>query len=145
MIQDQLTALAEGQVWAPLGGLLIGMLLSLSPVSLPGVAAALAFVAGMDGILCSVRLPVRAPATTWRATDARVSATVTCRCARAFPPLFYPPRREGGKKATEPAVMSRPAPARRRTAGVRPRLALLTGQRDTPDARPGVHSGCSSR
>ncbi len=77
MIQDQLTALAEGQVWAPLGGLLIGMLLSLSPVSLPGVAAALAtfspgrvatdgtrshvplrqsvpavvaFVAGMDGI-----------------------------------------------------------------------------------------------
>lgn len=77
MIEDLLTALAEGRVWAPLGGLLIGVLLSLSPVSLPGVAAAVAtfspgrvtadgtrthvplrqtvpaivaFVAGMDGV-----------------------------------------------------------------------------------------------
>lgn len=81
MIPEQLTALGEGQLWAPLGGLLIGVLLSLSPVSLPGVAAALAtfspgrleadgtrthislrqtvpaivaFVAGMDGIFALV-------------------------------------------------------------------------------------------
>ncbi len=31
MIQDQLTALAEGHVRAPLEGLLIGMLLTFSP------------------------------------------------------------------------------------------------------------------
>ncbi len=137
MTQDQLTALAEGQLWAPLGGLLIGMLLSLSPVSLPGVAAALAtfspgrvatdgtrshvplrqsvpavvaFVAGMDGVL---------------ALFGYLFAQVTIALTRASVALHV--------------VAGGPARARRRTAGVRPRLALLTGQRDTPDARPGVH------
>lgn len=78
VIPEILTRLADGAVLAPLAGLLVGVLLSLSPVSLPGVAAAvatfspgrvlptgerthlrliqafptvLAFVVGMDGVL----------------------------------------------------------------------------------------------
>ncbi len=66
MIQDQVTALAEGHLWAPLGGLVIGMLLSLSPVSLPGLAAAVATfspgLVGTDGIRSHVPLRQSIPA-----------------------------------------------------------------------------------
>ena len=66
MIQDQLTALGEGHLWAPLGGLVIGMLLSLSPVSLPGLAAAIATFSpgrvGTDGIRSHVPLRQSIPA-----------------------------------------------------------------------------------
>jgi cytochrome c biogenesis protein CcdA len=78
VIPEILAGLADGAVLAPLAGLLVGVLLSLSPVSLPGVAASvatfspgrllrtgerthlplarafptvLAFVVGMDGVL----------------------------------------------------------------------------------------------
>lgn len=78
MIDRLLAALADGSVVAPVGGLLVGVLLSLSPLSLPGLAAAVAtfgpgqvtadgvrdrlplsrvvpvvvaFVLGMDGVL----------------------------------------------------------------------------------------------
>lgn len=44
MIESLLADLADGRVVAPLGGLLVGVLLSLSPLSLPGVAAAVATV-----------------------------------------------------------------------------------------------------
>lgn len=81
MVDAILLALADGRLVAPLGGFLVGVFLSLSPVSLPGLAASvatfgpgrltedgvrvrvpmrralpvlLAFVAGMDGVLAVV-------------------------------------------------------------------------------------------